>query len=351
MRQNKVNFFLTLFILSIIIGGLVFSPVVHAQNENSLLMEISSENLYDGSIKVLFILSEVNNPKMFFYKGRTPKVVCDFANVSIKSGLKEDIRVNQRYIKNVRMGEHLQPVRKVRVVLDLVPGKKYSVKEIPPEPNIYSVIIRSDDENQQENNDDSEVTEDSINETDTSSTYQEKFPPITTSTSITTIPPTTIAESAEQAVDTSNESDSEDVSSDINEDEKDTPDEDDIEDEENKTTLKDKSWHERLLKAAEGQEAPNKWPIKTSFGKLKLIAHLDTDPNGFLSLKGYVINMSDDFFYQIQLDFDVFNTNADIVEQVYGEFFNVEPGERRKMNLHIGVRTASNFYLRNKLFW
>ena len=332
-------------ILTLSLTSLLYSSLYA---ENPLLMEISSENLYDGSIKVLFILSEVNNPKMFFYKGKTPKVVCDFANVAIKPGLKEDIRVNKRFIKGVRMGEHLHPTRKVRVVLDLVPGKEYSVREIPPEPNIFAVIIRSDDDN---SNQASGVQETSINELESTkpSTDQHTYSyQTTTTTTITTIPTTTIAKIRNENIETA-----------YNQIEEDTPDEDeadkddeDIDDEENvQKSLTDTSWQDRLLKAAEGQEPPYRWPIEKSFGKLKMIVHLDTDPNGFLCLKGYIINMSDDFFYRIQLGFDLFNSEADVVEKAYGDFFNVEPGERRKMSIHIAGKTASNFHLMDQLFW
>ncbi|KPA11558.1 conserved hypothetical protein, secreted [Candidatus Magnetomorum sp. HK-1] len=352
MKQLFIKIFL---LFSFIVFGLICNSMVSAQTDDSLLMEISSENLYDGSIKVLFILSEVLDPKMFYYKGQTPKVVCDFANVSIKPGLKQDIRVNKRYIKNVRMGEHHQPHRKVRVVLDLVPGKKYTVKEIPPEPNIFAVIIRAEEDDQQQKND-SEISESSITETKPykPSRYQDTYRKTstiktTTTTTSTVTAPTTIARTYEQPV----EDMPQDEPESIEEKDQDFLDEDDEDDKSDTKISSEKmsSWYDSLKKNGEGLEPPYRWPIEKTFGKIKMIVHLDTDLNGFLSLKGYMINMSDDFFYRIQLHFDVFNSNADVIEQAYGDFFNVEPGERRKMNIHIGVKTASNFLLMNKIFW
>jgi len=335
MKRYYLTLLFKIAIFSILLNSICFHSFSYA--ENPLLMEISSENLYDGSIKVLFILSEVNNPKMFFYKGESPKVVCDFANVTIKPGLKKDIRVNKRFIKNVRMGEHNHPTRKVRVVLDLVPGKKYIVREIPPEPNIFSVIIRSEKEDQA--GDHSNAIETSLNEQiqGNQSTHQDMHVHKTTTT---TSPPTTIAMAPDELFENEYEEDKSDMEEENFDD-----------DATSQTAFQDQSWHKRLLQAAEGQEPPYKWPIEKSFGNLKMIVHLDTDSNGFLTLKGYFINMTDDFFYQIQLNFDLFNDNADVVEQAYGEFFNVEPGERRKMNIPVAVKTVSNFHLMNRLFW
>jgi len=328
------------------LAGLLLSIPVWAQERQ--LMEISSEKLYDGSIKVLFILSEVNNPKMFYYKTPSaPKVVCDFFNVKVKPGLKQEIRVDKRYIRNVRLGEHHDPKDKVRVVLDLIPGKKYSVKEVPPEPNIFSVILRSDDITSDTN--ESIINETTINETTIEDTQSQQINMTTqTETTRETTITTTIPEISEQeVVDENDEKTSDDNNMNRANDkdlEENLDDTDDVFSEEN-------DWIEKLIDANSDLQAPNKWPVQKSFGPLKLIVHLDTDPNGFIALKGYAINMSDVFLYRIQLDFDIFNDNADVIEQAHAEFFNVEPGERRKLNVHVGVKTASNFRLMQQLFW
>jgi hypothetical protein len=300
------------------------------------LMEISSEKLYDGSIKVLFILSEVHNPKMFYYQTPSaPKVVCDFFNVKVKPGLRQEIRVDKRYIHKVRLGEHHEPKDKVRVVLDLIPGNKYSVKEVPPEPNIFSVIIRSDDIK-------SDVKETTLDEEQQEESFTSKVETSQNKTTTTTIQPVheTEAEPKKTPIE-NNATYDENVADETDQDD---DDDDDVFAEEN-------GWIENLIDANADLEAPNKWPVKKFFGNLKIIVHLDTDPNGFIALKGYAINMSDEFLYRIQLEFDVFNDNADVIEKAYGEFFNMEPGERRKLNIHVGMKTASNFRLMQQLFW
>jgi hypothetical protein len=308
------------------------------------LMEISTEKLYDGSIKVLFILTEVRNPNMFYYKTPSaPKVVCDFFDVKVKPGLKQEIRVDKRYIQNVRLGEHHDPRDKVRVVLDLIPGVKYSVKEVPPEPNIFSVIIKSDEIESADSAtpvDESEIDEDQQEET--ISTEIE-----TSQQGTTTIPSIPETESEQ------NEPEDVTPESSVSQEEIKTADEGDKDQDEEKDDVfsEDNEWIEKLIDANADLKAPNKWPVQKSYGNIKLIVHLDTDPNGFIALKGYAINMSEEFLYRIQLDFDLFNENADIIEQAYAEFFNVEPGERRKLNVHVAVKTASKFLLMQQLFW
>jgi len=325
-------------ISSLLVICLVLSLPVWAQDRQ--LMEISTEKLYDGSIKVLFILTEVRNPNMFYYKTPSaPKVVCDFFDVKVKPGLKQEIRVDKRYIQNVRLGEHHDPRDKVRVVLDLIPGVKYSVKEVPPEPNIFSVIIKSDEIETADTGtlvDESEIDED---QEETISTEVE------TTQQVTTTMPATTETGQNEAEEVPLESSGVSQNNSIEEGDKDQDEEkDDVFSEDNE-------WIEKLIDANADLKAPNKWPVQKPFGNIKLIVHLDTDPNGFIALKGYAINMSEDFLYRIQLDFDLFNDNADVIEQAYAEFFNVEPGERRKLNVHIAVKTASKFLLMQQLFW
>jgi hypothetical protein len=310
---------------------------VPAWAQERQLMEISSEKLYDGSIKVLFILTEVHNPKMFYYKTPSaPKVVCDFFNVKVKPGLRQEIRVDKRYIQNVRMGEHHDPRDKVRVVLDLVPGNEYSVKEVPPEPNIFSVIIRSDDIK-------SDVNETSLDEKQQEKSFSTKVETSLQQTTTTTIQ--SVNEIEDDNLPTEEKPVENNATYDENlEDEADQDDQDDV-------FAEESSWIENLIDANVDLDAPKKWPVKKSYGNLKLIVHLDTDPNGFIALKGYAINMGDEFLYRIQLDFNIFNDNSDVIEKAYAEFFNMEPGDRRKINVHVGLKTASNFRLIQKLFW
>jgi len=341
----KTNYVSMRILCLMLITGVIMSFPVRAQERQ--LMEISSEKLYDGSIKVLFILTEVHNPKMFYYKTPSaPKVVCDFYNVKVKPGLKQEIRVDKRYIQNVRLGEHHDPKDKVRVVLDLIPGVKYTVNEIPPEPNIFSVIIKSDEiasETSRPPIDESAIKEDDEEHKESFSTEVETTPKVTT-----TLPMVTETESEpqeeEQELPAENNTTYEENNKYVQEDKDQDDESDDVFSEEN-------GWIENLIDANQGLEAPNKWPVKKSFGTIKLIVHLDTDPNGFMALKGYAINMSENFLYRIQLDFDILNDNADVIEQTYAEFFNIEPFERRKINAHIAVKTAANFRLMQQLFW
>jgi len=276
------------------------------------LLEISTENLIDGGIKVLFILDEVADPKMFYYRGDKPRVVCDFNDVRIKPGLRDDIRVNNNYIEKVRLGEHLQPRKKVRAVLDLVSGYNYDVQELPVQVNIFSVVIKT------KLHDDDQTTITKPAEENPPQQRQSISPPST----IHTPPKIQASPIPNDNIDSSkmeNENQDNELS-DVNEE------------------ISDLSFF-------------NKWPSKKTYGDIKLVAHMETDDNGFACIKGYIINNSDDFYYRILLDFDVYNYQEDLVEVITSTFFNIKPGERRKLQEFILAKTPSRFRISDKLFW
>ena len=74
------------------------------------LREIKFEKGENGEERVLFVLDGNSPPKTFAIEGKKPRLICDFI------GLKLDKKV-KNLIKAIRVGIHLSPTPKIRVVL------------------------------------------------------------------------------------------------------------------------------------------------------------------------------------------------------------------------------------------
>ena len=278
----------------------IFNSLTYANDP--LLLEISSEDLMDNGIKVYFVLNELTDPKMFFFKGDKPRVVCDFGDVSIKKDLQDEIRVNKEFVQRVRLGEHRQPRKKVRAVLDLVPANKYVVSKMPAVGSTFIVIIRKIDSTEEI----PKQTENVAPKKPLRSTASEIFRREMQQEGI--VPKNSGTKRVE-------------------------------------TTMKTEEQIEYF------GFIPNKWPIKKNHGEIKMIAHLDTDSNGFSSIKGSILNTSNEYYYQIILEFDIYDYQEDLVGNIRGCFFNIKPGDNRQFLEHIDVKTASRFRIGDMLFW
>jgi len=92
---------------------------------------IQVEPPVDEAVKVLFELSAPHVPETLMMDKGSPRVVCDFVATGIAPDIGNRIDVNNGIIETIRIGLHQRPQLKVRVVLDLVPGRQYKLKEIP----------------------------------------------------------------------------------------------------------------------------------------------------------------------------------------------------------------------------
>lgn len=98
-------------------------------DSGKLLSAIQSEIISKNEERVTFKLSGDYPPETFVINIEQPKVVCDFAGLLIGSGIGRIIKVNGALIKQIRVAYHEQPTAKVRVVVDLVPSRKYKIKQ------------------------------------------------------------------------------------------------------------------------------------------------------------------------------------------------------------------------------
>jgi len=280
----------------IIINILLCFFTITVNAEQHLLLEISTEDSTEGGVKVLFILEEYADARMFYYRGNRPRVVCDFVDVGVKPDLQKEIRISKKYIQNVRIGEHKTPRQKVRVVLDLVPGFDYHISQLPNQENIFSVIIKATKKSEE-----SEESNEEIKKQD---------------------------EHSKPAEDTNKE------------DQGDPNDEDDEEEDEDDDII-----------IVNNGDNHYKWPLKRDYGRIKMVAHMEIDTNGFACIKGYLVNTSDNFYYSILLDFNIYDIQDDLIGCVKGTYYNLKPGSRRVFLEHVDIKTASKFRIGDIIFW
>ena len=107
------------------------------------LREIRFEKGKDGEESVLFLLNGDYPPKTFAIEGKKPRLVCDFFDARLNKKVKNLTRTDGRLIKTIRVGIHLSPIPKIRVVLDLRPNQDYEIQQaFFVDKNIYAVVLR-----------------------------------------------------------------------------------------------------------------------------------------------------------------------------------------------------------------
>ena len=102
------------------------SAIRFIQEIRSIKPEISSEK----EEKVNFIINGYYQPETFILNEGNPRVVCDFINTRLGSGISRLIKVNGSIIQQIRIGIYKGFSPKVRVVVDLVPDQDYEVKAL-----------------------------------------------------------------------------------------------------------------------------------------------------------------------------------------------------------------------------
>lgn len=142
MRQSKDLVYraslVTLWALT-----LLWSMACPAIASDPELREIRFEKGKDGEERVLFVLDGDSPPKTFAIEGKNPRLICDFFGVGLNKNVKHLMKVDGGLIKAIRMGIHLSPTPKIRVVLDLRPDQDYEIRQaFFVDKNIYAVLLR-----------------------------------------------------------------------------------------------------------------------------------------------------------------------------------------------------------------
>lgn len=82
-------------------------------------------------------------PQVSPAEGPSPRIICDFMDVALGKGIPKVLPVNGKYITQVRVGLHTQPIKKVRIVLDLVPENNYEVEQLfYQQENLYTMVVK-----------------------------------------------------------------------------------------------------------------------------------------------------------------------------------------------------------------
>ena len=110
------------------------------------LKEIRFEKGEDGEETVLFLLNGDYPPKTFAIEGKEPRLVCDFFDAGFDKKVKNFTKTDGRLINTIRVGVHLSPVPKTRVVLDLWPDQDYEVQQaFFHDGKTYALVLRLKD--------------------------------------------------------------------------------------------------------------------------------------------------------------------------------------------------------------
>jgi len=107
--------------------------------------EIRVEIAPGGEEKVFFLLNGFYPPKYFVLEGDRPRVACDFYGAWLGKDIGRCIKVNGRLIQQIRTAIYGGENPKVRIVLDLVPGKNYKVDQVfYKKDNLYLITVKEE---------------------------------------------------------------------------------------------------------------------------------------------------------------------------------------------------------------
>ena len=125
-------------------------PIVESnQTDNTKIIKevraIRFEFAEGGEEKVFFLVNGFYPPKRHVLEGDRPRIACDFYGARLGKGIGRCIKVNGRLIQQIRTAVHPGKNPKIRVVLDLVPGKNYDVEQVfYKKENLYVVIVKEE---------------------------------------------------------------------------------------------------------------------------------------------------------------------------------------------------------------
>ncbi|MCD6298965.1 MAG: hypothetical protein J7M30_17620 [Deltaproteobacteria bacterium] len=107
--------------------------------------EIRVEFAPEGEEKVLFLLNGFYPPKYLVLEGDRPRIACDFYGARLGKDIGRCIKVNGRLVQQIRTAVYRGKNPKIKVVLDLVPGKNYEVEQIfYKKDNRYVIAVKEE---------------------------------------------------------------------------------------------------------------------------------------------------------------------------------------------------------------
>ena len=100
---------------------------VHAAG--GFITEIEFEEVSPGTERVLFHMNGFYPPEIFGLEGDNTRVVCDFYGTEIANTIERIMETGGDLITRIRVGCHVAPKRKTRVVLQLAPRGDFDVNQ------------------------------------------------------------------------------------------------------------------------------------------------------------------------------------------------------------------------------
>ncbi len=133
--------------LRIIYILLLFFALLSCGDRQAIASERIIEKIWFEKIsideeKVFFKLGEYCPPDIFGLGGDKGRLVCDFFDTAIRKEIPGTIETDGNLILRIRIGPHLRPIQKIRVVLDLVSIEEdYSVSQYFYANNIFVISV------------------------------------------------------------------------------------------------------------------------------------------------------------------------------------------------------------------
>ncbi|MGW8159612.1 MAG: AMIN domain-containing protein [Desulfoprunum sp.] len=136
----KLALYFVVCIVGLVSLFLVF-PEASAQAPTSV-SSVTFHRDDDQQERIRIKLVGTHAPKVFALKGDNPRLICDFPGAGYAGLVKPVLKAEGTLVKGIRVGAHQSPDKKVRVVLDLEPGRKYTYsREFNKEENILNIVL------------------------------------------------------------------------------------------------------------------------------------------------------------------------------------------------------------------
>lgn len=95
--------------------------------QNHYLTSVRLNVLSSVEETISFQLDSFQPPETFVLKGERPRVVCDFLNTRVPDSVGDRVESNGSLVKDIRIAPYGGGAPRVRVVMDLNPGRNYAI--------------------------------------------------------------------------------------------------------------------------------------------------------------------------------------------------------------------------------
>ncbi len=129
----------TLAAMACLLSLISFPAILQA--DSPALESIVFQKEDERELVALLLNTEIE-PKIFEIPGEKPRIVLDFINTVYPLKKSTTVPAGGKFVNQIRVGRHAEPIAKTRVVIDVVAGIDYSfVKEFNVSEKTLSIII------------------------------------------------------------------------------------------------------------------------------------------------------------------------------------------------------------------